>query len=608
VTRAILTSLSVLWALTACNVASVQEQPNAIPQNQCTTDADCAVGSCADKMCRSNTGGFDTILFEVTPPADGTSIAGVQFLKRKDGLLSLDGTLDLALDPVAQVLGEVTVSSTRNCVPKFVRGDNVLATANDGSIPALISIVPSSGVLGLFSSPLAAQAVIANQSSYRFQVSVPPGQYDIYVQPSQQSDDGCPVPPQLLRNQAINGTVTLNIALPEPQTFALHVTGSPADGALNEWTADMLDPLSGRVISNVVQLALAPHSSTDYVADLSYLPVSGDKVAVDQLIRLSPPIGVIAPTLLLARSGLGLFSASSGTFDQLTSLPSPVHVEGAVTEDAMPLPVAASVMLVATNVAGINPGVLTSFVRTVSVGTDGTFGLDVLPGTYRVSAVPTGVTAPKQTPFAEATTEWVVGSSPSTQAGKVIEMSRALSVNGAAVDPSGNLYMTGAQVQAVASPASIVTDVLHQALGEANYVPRAASATVDSKGEFNLYVDTGTYDFSVRPRASSGFAWLVQPGIPIGSTPATTAGVGFGTLTLPLPVVYRGNLTVPGTTVGSPSSVPGALISAYIYLKGTTYTADPTQADSVLEIAEARSDDTGAFTLLIPASLNAAGE
>jgi hypothetical protein len=310
----------------------------------------------------------------------------------------------------------------------------------------------------------------------------------------------------------------------------------------------------------------------------------------------------------LARSGLELFSASSGTFDQLTSLPSPVQIEGAVTEDATPLPIAASVMLVATKVAGVGPGVLASFVRTVSVGSDGTFGLDVLPGTYRVSAVPTAATPPTQTPFAEATAEWVVGSSLSTQAGKVIEMSRALAVNGTAVDPSGTLNMAGAQVQAVASPASIVTDVLHQVLGEANFVPRAASTTVDSGGDFHLYVDNGTYDFSVRPRASSGFAWLVQPGTPIGSTPTTTTEVGFGTLTLPLPLVYRGNVTVPGPTAGSPSSVPGALISAYVYLKGTAYTADPTQADSVLEIAEARSDDSGAFTLLIPASLNGAGQ
>jgi hypothetical protein len=232
----------------------------------------------------------------------------------------------------------------------------------------------------------------------------------------------------------------------------------------------------------------------------------------------------------------------------------------------------------------------------------------VLPGTYRVSAVPSDATAPADKPLAEATAEWVIGTSPSTQAGKVIEMSEALAVNGAAVDPTGALYMTGAQVQAVASPASIVTDVLHQALGEAAYVPRAASTTVDSKGEFKLYVDTGTYDFSVRPRASSGFAWLVQPGTSIGTTPTTSAGIGLNTLTLPLPLVYRGNLTVSGASADSSSSVPGALIAAYIYLKGTAYTADPTQADSVLQIAEARSDDTGAFTLLIPASLNAAGQ
>jgi hypothetical protein len=70
--------------------------------------------------------------------------------------------------------------------------------------------------------------------------------------------------------------------------------------------------------------------------------------------------------------------------------------------------------------------------------------------------------------------------------------------------------------------------------------------------------------------------------------------------------VYRGELTVPGANAGSLSKVRGALISAYIYMKDGVYTADPTQADSVLQIAEARSDENGAFEVLIPSALGAA--
>ena len=87
---------------------------------------------------------------------------------------------------------------------------------------------------------------------------------------------------------------------------------------------------------------------------------------------------------------------------------------------------------------------------------------------------------------------------------------------------------------------------------------------------------------------------------------ATSNGAGLDQVNLPLPVVYRGELTVPGATAGSLSKIPGALISAYIYMKGGAYTADPTQADSVLQIAETRSDENGVFEVLIPAALNAA--
>lgn len=602
--RLLLAGACALWVLTACNVASVKEQPNVIPQNQCASDADCAVGSCGGRgTCRTTKGTFDTLLFEVTPPADATAIAGVQFLKRVDGVLATNGALDLPLDLLVPVLGRVTAAGT--CVPQFVHDDGVTSYATDASdrtIPALVTLSPSSGGLGLFSSPIVVPDDTArNSSTYKFELSVPPGDYDIYVEPKKQPNADCPVPPQLLRNQAFNGKVTLNIGLPAPQSFGLRVSWLPADGALDGWTVDMLDSISGRAISN--RLPLSPNAKgTEYTANLSYLPVLGDTEKTDQFIRLSPPDGVTAPTLLFARTGLGLFAASNGTIDQLTSLPVPVHVAGAVTARVTPEPVSATVTLVATKVTGVDPGVLASFVRTVDVGPDGAFDLDVLPGTYRVSAVPSGPMSSSQE-LAEASTVWDVGTSPAIQAGKVIELNDTLPITGVAVDPSGSIGMTGAQVQAVPSPSSIVTDVLHRALGEIAVVPRASSTIVDNNGTFKLKVDVGTYDFSVRPRSTSGFSWLVIPGIPVGTTPATSNGPGLNTLTLPLPVVYTGTVTVPGSEIDT-TPIPGAQIAAYVYMKNGEYTSDASSADSVLQVALARSDNMGVFEILIPAALS----
>ena len=146
-----------LCLLVACNVGSVEEQPSSIARNQCTTDSECPDGTCSNNQCRSSNGTFDTLLFAVTAPADGSEIAGVQFLTLKKDVPKSGGALDLPLELVAQVTGEVKLS-TRDCTPKFDRNGSVLATVADSSVPAVVSFIPSAGALGLFAAPSAATA------------------------------------------------------------------------------------------------------------------------------------------------------------------------------------------------------------------------------------------------------------------------------------------------------------------------------------------------------------------------------------------------------------------------------------------------------------------
>jgi len=597
----------VCLAAVGCNVASVNEAPSTTAQNQCASDAECGPGGvCAGKQCRSPTGQFDTILFEVTPPADASAVAGVQFLKELDGLPLSGGGLDLSLDVGAQVTAEVTLGS--KCVPVFDDQGNPLAVATDGSVPALVSVTPSAQVLGLFSSATVAQTILTGDG-YRVSFSVPPGDYDIYVEPKHQTvdplkDDGnCYVPPQLLRKQTIkSGKHQLNVALPEPSLLEFHVAWPVASGSLASWTADMLDPTTGRVISNraTLQLGKSVGSTADYVAKIAYLPVGGDPTAAkaSELVRLSPPDGLSAPTILLARSALGLFSPNSGTLSQFTSLPTPVHVQGQVTAAGSPMPAVATLTLIATKITGIDPGVFASFVRTTDTDANGKFELDLLPGTYRVNTVPTAASG-----LAEASPEWTVATAPAVQAGKLIQLDPTLLINGRAVDSSGK-PVVGAQVQAEASPGAITTDVLRQALGEATYIPRAAAGIVDTQGTFSIQADPGTFDVSVRPMSSTGYAWLVRANVAVGTTPGTMNGLGLGSLTLPLPVSYRGTVTLSNGDPTSASALPGSLIRAYIYMSGGTFTDDRTKAESVLQVAETRADDSGAFELLIPAQLN----
>jgi hypothetical protein len=596
---------ALLWLLSACDVTSVMEAPDTIARNECQSNADCGGGTCSDQRCRSTTPALQSVLFEVTPPADGSDFAGVQFLIPNPDLSKAEGDLSLALGSISQVVGRVTAEG-RKCPLEFVGDVGNLATTSDFSVPARVSLMPTSSALGLYSPRVVVQSSLIGGSYWGFSMSIAPGMYDIYVEPGPQPDQKCPVPPQLLRGQELlPGTPSLKIGLPEPSLFEFHVTWPLRDGALNGWTVDMLDPESGRVISSRVPVALAKGSRTDYVARLSYNPVVGVGPAStrqrDQLLRLSPPDGlpedVALPTVLLARSALGLFSADRGTLSEFSSLPTAVHVRGQVTSGDTSTPVAATVTLVAQKITGIDPGVLASFVRTVNVGNDGKFDVHLLPGTYLVSTVPQASLDPRETaPRAGDTREWIVPSTPDEQAGRVIQLREALMVSGQVLDASGDPVVS-AQVQAVASPLSVQTDALQRSLTGAPFVPRASAGDVSSGGEFSLKTDPGTFDISVRPNANTGFAWLVMPNVPVTFL---KNGVGLKSITMPLPVSYRGTVT---QSVDGPA-VPGALVRAYVYLKAGEYTPEASGADSVVQVAETRADKFGAFDVLIPAELN----
>ncbi|MET0791100.1 MAG: hypothetical protein ABW061_06220, partial [Polyangiaceae bacterium] len=333
----------------ACDVATVAQVPSTITQNACSGDSECAGGECVNSHCRSRSGSFEKVLFEVTPPADHSLIAGVQFLVSPEQPLKLagDDALSLDLGLVSQVVGRVLLDN-RKCVPKFDDTGTALAIAGDSSIPAFVTLTPSSMALGLSSPAAVVKTELLKSSYFSFSVNVPPGDYDIYVEPAHQMEESCPVPPQLRRSQHINGgTLGLDVRLPEPSSFEFHVSWPQADGKLNGWFVDMLDPVSGRVLSNRVKLALANSAKTDYVATLAYSPVvvgqtSGEEA--EELVRLSPPDDLLAaPTILLARSALGLFDANKGTLDRFTSLPPFVHLQGQVAAEATPRPVASTV-------------------------------------------------------------------------------------------------------------------------------------------------------------------------------------------------------------------------------------------------------------------------
>ena len=118
---------------------------------------------------------------------------------------------------------------------------------------------------------------------------------------------------------------------------------------------------------------------------------------------------------------------------------------------------------------------------------------------------------------------------------------------------------------------------------------------VNDAGFFSLLADPGVYDLSVRPRQNTGFAWFVKPKVEAVASP-----LDLGEMLMPLPIAYTGVVTAP-LDANTVKPVPGAVIRAYVYMTSKTpagVTTDPTQAESVLQIAETRADGAGNFELL----------
>jgi hypothetical protein len=591
--------LALLLLPVGCSLGSIEEFPNQPTLNECEESSECGGGVCVQGACRARQGSFSTILFEVSAPTAVPEITGVQFLSLMDNLPPSGGNFDLVLRHVAHVTGTVIPTPAvyqDACAFRFA--DDAGASAGQGadnSIPAKITFIPVATFLGLSSTSYTTDMPIVQAESHTFDLRVPPGDYHIYVRPHEQlaAPDGelpsCAIAPQLFRNQTIaSGDVTLSLTLPPPERLLLHVRW-PIAGSLDGWALDLIDPISGRRVSTRAELNSATATSTDeYLVELAFSPVQAENVATGQeLVRLAPPEGVSAPVLLMERSVIELFSRGEGVIDGVT-LPPVVEVEGQVVVAGSLEPQRATVILEATELSNVQDGTFASYSRIVESDTEGKFRVPLLPGQYRIQAVPEADSG-----LAATETNWAIDDQSPTQAGKVIELVESIPVSGTVLHPSGRERIEGPSVHAVPSPGSVETSVLDEALGAVPFVPRAATATVVDRGGFSFGSDPGIFDVSVRPGSGTGFAWLVMPNLEIRSRTILEQ------LNLPLPVAYRG--VVKSDAIGP---LPGALIRAFIYLdQAPSYTSDPLTARSVLQIAETRSGDDGGFDLLLPAEL-----
>lgn len=598
-------------ALTDCAVAAGLPPSSDIAVNQCESNDDCAGGQCIDNVCHAKNPKLSSVVVTVTPSDSG----GTYYFDYPS-----NGDTNINLPKSVALAGKLLVPHGKDdCVPSFIpeSGQTIVPNTSDGAVPAAdILFRRNRRVPGL---PADLYRVVIGQNLYTFSVSLPADDYDIYIRPlAQPTDTLCPVPPRLLLKQKVTGN--LDFKLVAPSKLDVHVVwpkvGSPPVG----WTLDLIDPDTGYAISwpRVITYDDVPIEGTSdntYPVSLSYVPTYGpDAKGVLQplpdstiVLRLTPPADpdptvsspddVVAPVILAQLSGAEIGNAAAPAELRLTTaLPDKVTVQFDLEHDEMPA--AGIVTLTAIDLPGFSE-LPTAFTRTVTIDQYGTGTVDLLPGQYRVVATPAAACDPTSC-LGTTQTIWSIPASPSYQEGKTLQFFESVHVTGRAV-LANNAAAVGATVRALASPSIVDFNVMNQGDAKAEVLPRSAFTQVDGQGDFLLGADGGTYDFRVEPNPDTGFAWLVHPQVTIDA--ATNDEQDLGVLKLPLPIVYKGQLT--SGSGDSQIVSPSALIRAYVYLsEAGKVIAAPTDTSVALQVAETHSDSSGEFTLLIPASID----
>lgn len=620
----------------ACSVDLVGTASEEPKVNACVHDGECRGGRCRLGACVAPEGDFDTVLLEVTPPADAEGLGGARFLKTLRGNSRTRTGVKLNLTKLADVRGFVKAYDSE-----------ALASCLDGAdatLPVRVTLTPREQILGLpAASHVATTRLVTGladddacvgqvspaEAVHEFALTVPAGDYDVYVQPLMEADPsaadgGCELAPYVSRSVSIPvGEVCLPLSPPKPQTLSL-VIDWPAEAAetLDQWTVDLVHPITGhrlsarRVLDKPTPVTVDSKDVLRYELDkLPFSLVSGDDYSQkgEELVRLTPPEPTAGPVIQLVRGVLQAGeTANQAVLPPLQPFPAPVKLESWVwQEQGDEVPVAATVTLTATALQGVPSGIFPSFSAEAEVGDDGRLSTLVLPGEYRARVVPTrfqgadgeALSATEQSLSVRCARkpgepDQCAPRDPhdpvTVQAGRVLLVPPAATLSGRVRFPASIGSGVTANVVAAASqrrarackPESAPdagcsrapVDVLETSLGEDAFLPRTVNTSIDSRGRFALEgMDCGgckegegsLFDVTVRPADGSRMPWLVRSGVEVG------VDRDLGDIEAPLPILQQGALQLVSDR-GDPIAVPAALIRAYIFRdQQGDYVADP---------------------------------
>lgn len=561
-------------SLAACSIPF--REASDLQVNSCEAEGECGESAvCAPvndaPLCASTKADLAGIIFEIRPSVVAKFGAGTSYL----------------IDPSAQ---GVTLQSS---IPGPVAWDPVLpplvsispgevfCLADMSSIPAKVEFTRVSGFVGLPEEIKNASPEMGEGSSFAFHIDVPPGLYNIYVEPESTPEKpilcgGAPLPPVFIAGKevAVDSTFRLDVEKSRNLTGTIEAPGAMD---LDGWTLRVIEMNSGRLISDVQTIAHLDKSAPAAI-NLHYNLTSG----VAPVLYLAPPADHVAPSVFWDIAAIDLQGDNIVELALSTLAITPRDVEGHVL-DANASPVIATVTLQSTGLSGdtFNNA---AFMVATETDADGLFKAKVPPGTYRVIAKPLD---DQSLAISEAT--WVIpDDATSCFCGQVVSLPPKVTLEGDVLTPDQGSLL---QASAVASP-SLPPPIsyLDRKLGRAPELPREATAFIGD-GYLLMSVDPGAFDFSVRPNAGSRYPWLVRSKLTVQPAEAYSS---VGTLTIAHPVVVAGVVSDPFGEV-----VPGASIRAWLPVKN-----EEGISRTVIQIGDALTDESGRYTIYLPPSIS----
>ncbi|HKQ70858.1 MAG TPA: hypothetical protein VJT73_16040 [Polyangiaceae bacterium] len=623
------TVVSCVALATGCSVKVAADAAEPTVTNVCQASSDCGGGAiCTAGACYAKSGAIDEVLLEVVPAADSPA-SGLSFLSVQTGVKQGGKGRDITLPKATTFPAQVQLNASNIAVAYHLETcDKFLG--GKPTIPARIRYVRTGSVsgvplLGLPSTPVIVETVRATNAStggFTASVSLAPGTYDVYVEPL--STGACTLAPRILRGIDVPTSLSgAGLATP-PATIelappvALNGVVRRKDASLIGWAVDVIEPQEGRVISTSAPLGATSGLSATTNFVITYQPLavevggkratSSPTIGTSALIRVRPPaeMEAKAPVVYWDLSAVDLHGTGKVDLD-MSGVPEPaslVKVKGRVRGEA-DAGFPAKLQVFSTNLEGA-AGLTASFSAVATTDAEGRYEIELFPGSYRVIATPQMmsadllVTAKEDgkpsganalNPWAITERQWAVTSASTEQDDLVLYPKRI--VQGVARAGIGDALALGATLDAIPAILPGQLGILRGVLAQTPVSPQSASVVVRSAdAQFSLPLDPGDFDISLRPSDASNFAWWVWPAAHI--EPSDKSGQALAIQPhLALPIILEGSLQATLDDGVTHSTLKSAAVRAY---------AKSPSGAGVVKVGDARTDDTGHYRLLLPAS------